>query len=557
MQTECVLLYFIFPVITNGCCMKSPQKEMTGPLQNQNFRVVEGEIFMMPCNKSNKSVMWSRNKDDKKEKKHLSFNCTEMFITEVEHSGIYKSQTGSILTLQVMEKTSLGCYRPSESSRILLAFAGGMIKCPGHTCSNNTDVVWYKRNKAVSKERRESCEEMEHLQLCTVDVKDDTVFFCDRKIIEQGVMWSFRRAVNVTVIPHLKARTPPKITYPLADVIEEVVLGRPHNLTCKADFDFEVNISRKVQWFMSQGDNMENMTLLHTERPQESRDTFRSFKVIQIANIKEVTTHHLNHMYTCVASNTVGNSSVTTRLKQKKQVKWPSLLGYPIACFLLVAGLGITLRVKWLEVQLICRSHFLFGTYRKEDTDFDVFLSHVWKPSSSEVERDLFFSTISGPYHDAEECLSSVEMLGAAEANATQRPIEVMLTEVIEDQWRYRLCLLERDLLPGGAYTDDVVMMIKRSRTLICVLSADYLTDSNAVFVLDAGIKALLQDSALKLLLVWTNGASASHIHPDLPLPKLVQRALKVLPSLDWCSDTSSADTSRFWTSLRRILPKD
>ena len=42
-------------------------------------------------------------------------------------------------------------------------------------------------------------------------------------------------------------------------------------------------------------------------------------------------------------------------------VNWPSLVGYPIASFLLVAGLGIVLRVKWLELQLIYRTHFQRG----------------------------------------------------------------------------------------------------------------------------------------------------------------------------------------------------
>lgn len=42
-------------------------------------------------------------------------------------------------------------------------------------------------------------------------------------------------------------------------------------------------------------------------------------------------------------------------------VKWPSLVGYPFGCFLLVVCLGITLHVKWVELQLIFRSRFQFG----------------------------------------------------------------------------------------------------------------------------------------------------------------------------------------------------
>ncbi|KAF7654771.1 hypothetical protein LDENG_00064830, partial [Lucifuga dentata] len=246
--------------------------------------------------------------------------------------------------------------------------------------------------------------------------------------------------------------------------------------------------------------------------------------ITQTAIINEVTLLHFNHTYTCIASNSVGNSSATVKLRRKTGGKWPEVIGYPVVSLLLVAGLGVILHVKWLEVTLIYRSHCRLWAEEKE---FDVFLSYVW----------------SAP---------SVEDLKLKEEYTTQWPPEVLLPWVLEDQWGYRLCLLERDLLPGGAYVNDVVHAIERSRMLICLLSADYLCNSNAVFVLESGIQALLQNSHIKLLLIWT---SRTFSQMDPPLPSLVQRGVKVLPSLDWTSGKPAKATRHFWKSLKKAMP--
>ncbi|XP_031702806.1 interleukin-18 receptor accessory protein-like isoform X1 [Anarrhichthys ocellatus] len=431
--------------------------------------------------------------------------------------------------LQVVERSeiSLECVQPEQNSIELYVDVGGKVPCPGLNCSNNTHAIWYKGNKAVSEQKRSSCQMGGTLHLCQVNKLDTGVYFCDRQIIEQGVIWTFRRAVNVRA------------------------LRQPHTLMCKVHFDFEREFSREVLWYMNYGSNMENMTLLPMEE-QQQRETFTVYEVIRKAIIKEVTPEHLNNRYTCIASNIVGNSRGTIELKEKIKVKWPSLVGYPIASLLLVAGLGIVLHVKWLEIQLIFRSHFQHGKHDGDEKEFDVLLSYVWSPPSAEVMGVSTLSSQRGPDTDEEACLSCMDPLNTEEGKSTQRPLEVVLPQVLEDRWGYRLCLLERDVVPGGAYTNDVVLAIQRSRMLICLLSADYLSNSNAVFVLESGVQVLLQDSTLKLLLIWTSRASASLIQPDSPLPTLVQRALKVLPSLDW---TSGKPTSNFWRSLKKAMP--
>ncbi|XP_073319901.1 interleukin-18 receptor accessory protein-like [Pagrus major] len=558
-----IVIFLIVPVFSEGCCAGNFQKKRTGLEQNithQHYRVVEGESFMMPCLKCvnrNMAVVWSRTREGRDGKEQPSFHCGREFPAEAKHSGKYTSLTcGSNLSvhLQVVEKSSLRCFQPEETSTSLLLAAGGEIPCPGLNCSDNTDVRWYKGNKTVC-ERRDCCVKNGRLHLCQVKKQDTGVFFCDRQVNERGVRWTFRRSVNVRAVPHFSPSYRPTISHPVGKTTEKVELGRNHTLTCEIYFPFEMKFSPEVLWYMNYGGNTNNATPLPLEPHKQEEVEPRGFKVTQRAIIKDVTLQHLNNTYTCIASNAVGNSSVTIKLERKIKVKWPSLVGYPIVALVLVGGLGIVLHVKWLELQLIYRSRFQHGKHDIDEKEFDVFLSYVWSPTSADVEGLLTPSFSSRPENYAEACSSSMDPLNCEEGKATQRPLEVLLPRVLEDRWGYRLCLLERDMLPGGAYTNDVVLAVQRSRMLICLLSADYLSNSNAVFELESGVQALLQNSSLKLLLIRTSRASASLVQPKPPLPILVQRALKVLPSLDWTSGKPGRPTSNFWETLRKRLP--
>ncbi|XP_062417694.1 interleukin-18 receptor accessory protein-like isoform X4 [Pungitius pungitius] len=538
MRTICVLFSFIFPIFSEGCCGSWRDRKAAKRDDNQHYRAVEGEMFLMPCIESVSSCNNAKCSRTGEGAEGTSFDCGTKFSVEAKHAGKYTCSGSTFLFhLQVVKRSesSLGCFLSKESSVELVDSKGGTVPCPGHTCSNNTHVIWYKDKAAMSRQKRPFCLKSGGLYLCTVTEHDTGVYFCDRQIREQGVIWTFRRAVNVTVIRPTadNVTDPPKILYPNGNVTEKVELGLPHTLECVVHFLLERHFPRKVLWYMNYGGKTDNMTLVPMEeqKQQEKCEKFEC-KVIGRALIKQVTPQHLNQRFTCIASNNVSERSGTIQLKDIR---------------------GIVLQVKWLEIQLIYRSYFQHRKHDGDEKEFDVFLSCVWSPPSTEVGGVWTLSSQRGPNRDEEACLAGVDPLITREGVSTLGPLEVMLPQVLEDQWGYRLCLLERDVAPGGAFTNDVVLAIQRSRMLICLLSADYLSNSNAVFVLESGIQALLQNSSLKLLPIWTGKASASLAQPDTPLPTLVQRALKVLPSLDCTSGQPS--TSCFWRSLRKNMP--
>uniref|UniRef100_A0A674AL05 Interleukin-18 receptor accessory protein-like n=1 Tax=Salmo trutta TaxID=8032 RepID=A0A674AL05_SALTR len=167
----------------------------------------------------------------------------------------------------------------------------------------------------------------------------------------------------------------------------------------------------------------------------------------------------------------------------------------PVVSLLFVAGLGITVHVYWLEISILYRIYLPYKQTPTDDKEYDAFVSYV--PSSSSEEA------------------------GGRGRGVREEPLEVLLPRVLEGQWGYRLFLLERDLLPGGAYAEDVVCAIRSSRRLVCVLSPDYLA-STCLFELETGIRALQQDPHLRLILIWTspNPSSPSTTSPSTTSPK-------------------------------------
>ncbi|XP_029936081.1 interleukin-18 receptor accessory protein-like [Myripristis murdjan] len=578
------LAFAIIPVFLEGCCVEKLHKEKIDLPQETaiyRYQAVEGEFFMMQCGNSaqhSNEVVWSKCGEGRDENNHSSAatgrqnedevgvlsrdNVLQFRAIEAKDSGKYTCFTGNKMLffhLEVMDKSSLGCAEPAESNVTLILDTGGEIPCPGFNCSDqasNTAVIWYKNRTAVSvlQKTRQICEEGSRLLLCRVYLTDTDVYFCDTYINNQGVIWTNRRAVNVIVIPQDTSEGP-LIILPQDNKLKEVELGQPLTLTCEAKFGFQRNFSPLVKWYTNIQGNKEDMTPLHMESQEIERRNIKEFIVTRRAVINKVSLLHLKDTYTCIAGNAVGNSSATIRLKKKIRVKWPVVVGIPAVSFLLVAGVGILLRVKRLELSLIYRSRWQHSNKGEDEKEFDIFLSCVWSPLSEEAVEGLALVSPCGTETNEKVSLSSMARLSTVEGCATQRPLEVLLPQVLEERWGYRLCLLDRDLLPGGAYADDVACALKRSRMLICLLSAEYLSNSNAVFVLESGIQAFLQDSHLKLLLIWTTATRASLGHLDPPLPPLVRRALKVLPTLTWASGDPPRATSNFWTSLRKALP--
>ncbi|KAG6928374.1 interleukin 18 receptor accessory protein, partial [Chelydra serpentina] len=105
------------------------------------------------------------------------------------------------------------------------------------------------------------------------------------------------------------------------------------------------------------------------------------------------------------------------------------------------------------------------------------------------------------------------------------------------------------DILPGGAYTDDIVTAIHQSRRAIIILSPSYV-NGPSIFELQAAVNCALEDNMIKLILIKYK----SFQEPE-SLPPIVKKALNILPVVTWKSSNSNSPNKRFWKYMRYHMP--
>ncbi|KAJ8003699.1 hypothetical protein DPEC_G00151030 [Dallia pectoralis] len=557
------------------------------------YKAISGDVFVMQCAKPFSTGLCGRlyNKSAGPEKSNWMRSDEEtssdrnQFIDDVavkrcgnalcflnvsaEHSGTYTCMTGGAMirfSLEVLEKGSLGCGIKEKSGKTLVLGQGGQIHCPGVNCGNDSvvrgqNVSWYKNATPICaiKSRDIRVVDQQILHLGNVYENDSEDYFCDYTYSQgNGIHWTVRKHVKVSVISR-DTDVPPRMIYPHSKETEEVELDQPHTLECRVQFGFQKTFDPIVEWRVSYHSNPEGtMEPMKMGQLQVNSRTIQEITLVRTAHISVVKLIHLDSTFTCLANNSVGNSNATVRLKRKPKASLTLVIACPLVSLLFLASLCITIHIYWLEITILYR---VYRPFRETLTgkEFDAFVSYVPCPPSSE------------------------EVGGV---HVTKEPLEVLLPRILEEKWGYRLCLLERDLLPGGAYAADVVWAIHSSRLLVCLMSPDYMS-STCLFELETGIRAMQQDACLRIILIWTNTGPVpatrtslgTHLTAAKPstnttlsvplspgppadtMPPVVRRAIRVLPALYWNPQdqgrmvTSSNSGSRFWRSLRKTLP--
>ncbi|NWY01443.1 I18RA protein, partial [Nothoprocta ornata] len=514
------------------------------------YRAISNEEFVLPCALPDKDAThifnqsllkqhqakWFWHQKDKEPLQAITENSFNPILKEnvlwfnpirASASGIYICMIREKIPclkmiLEVQTKSEANCTDYGTNTLHLLAGTGNSIVCPGTKCYNplkNPDVKWYKNGRKVIFQKLTSRLKYNHNEIFMIPTydKDAGMYVCDYTLVDNSTEWTVRTMVKAEVIAKNTIH-PPNFLYPNAVMILEAELGQPLELKCVVQFGFERDSLQNVTW---KRDNKENTNEKLEQETSIHLNGLKGTILHHIAKLKEVTERDLRSNFTCFAQNAVGNSTAVIRLKRKQGVFLLYVLCSAIsALFAFVVCVAFVYQY-WIEIVLIYRSYLVQNESIEDGKEFDAFVSYA-KLDCSESESTLI-----------SEEVFALELL----------------PDILENKYGYKLCLLERDILPGGAYTDDVVTAIRQSRRAIIILSPAYVSGPS-IFELQAAVNCALEDKKIKLLLVKFQAFQ----EPET-LPPVVKKALRILPVITWKSSISASPEKKFWKYMRYHMP--
>lgn len=372
-------------------------------------------------------------------------------------------------------------------------------------------MTWYKDGRLLPEYKKNPIE-ME-------DIYDfhQGLYVCDYTQSDNVSSWTVRAVVQVRTIDE-DTNVKPDILDPVTDTLD-VELGKAFTLPCRVQFGFQRYSKPVIKWYVKESTQEWEISEFVEKRIQS---TLKNEVIEHTVFLREVTQRDLSRKFVCFAQNSIGNTTRTIRLRKKEGVVFLYILLGMTVMLVGVLVAAALLYWHWIEVVLLCRTFKNKDETLRDKKEFDAFVSYAnWSSPETEATGSL-----------SEEHLALN-----------------LFPEVLENTYGYSLCLFERDVTPGGVYTDDIVSIIKRSRRGIFILSPRYINGPR-VFELQAAVNLALVDQTLKLILI----KFCSFQEPE-SLPYLVRKALRVLPTVTWKGLKSVHATSRFWTQIRYHMP--
>ncbi|XP_007118576.1 interleukin-18 receptor 1 isoform X1 [Physeter macrocephalus] len=409
-----------------------------------------------------------------------------------------------------------------------------VIRRPKHSCFTEKQVmsksVEVKKSLQVACEHSyyqklvnrtllyKNCEKIENNQnpflKKNAEFKDQGYYTCMFFLLHNGKLFNVTKTFNITIVGDnsniIPALLGPKLTH------VKVELGKDVQLNCSA----LLNEKDVIYWNIWKKNGKDPN--VHEEEGTRIRTSEGKWLASKILRIEKVNENNLNFSYNCTAASEGGiDTKSFILLKKEDPVDIP---GHIFTRGMIVAVLISVVIVCLVTVGAIYRvdlvlfyRHFLGRDETLTDgKTYDAFVSYLKECRPENGEEHTF----------------AVEIL----------------PRVLEKHFGYKLCIFERDVVPGRAVVDEIHSLIEKSRRLIIVLSKSYMANE-VRYELESGLHEALVERKIKIILIeFTPVGDFTFLPQSLKLLKS-HRVLK------WQADKSLSYNSRFWKNLLYLMP--
>ncbi|XP_036613367.1 interleukin-1 receptor accessory protein [Trichosurus vulpecula] len=418
--------------------------------------------------------------------------------------------------LEVIQKNN--CFKSAmkvPTEYIYLEHTLQVLKCPNiegfFPSSVKPEVTWYMNCDKVDNFNKVELNGTE-LIFAYALTSNAAFYTCVVTYPENGRMFNLTRTVEVKVVASPHYATPPQIVYPNDEIVYDKEPGEELELPCKVRFPYLKDSKTEIWWTIDgrKPDDTMNVTINQSEKVSNIGDK----TITRILSIKKVTSDDLKRNYTCHARNAKGES-----VKQAivKQLVVPPRYTLELACgfavtIVLIIILIVVYHVYWLEMVLFYRAHFGTDEAILDGKEYDIYVSYA----RNAEEEEFVLLTLRG---------------------------------VLENEFGYKLCIFDRDSLPGGIVTDETLSFIQKSRRLLVVLSPNYiLQGTQSLLELKAGLESMASRGSIHVILVQYKAVKETKV-------KELKRAQTALTVIKWKGEKSKYPQGRFWKQLQVAMP--
>lgn len=419
--------------------------------------------------------------------------------------------------LEVVQKDS--CFNSPMKlpvHKLYIEYGIQKITCPNvdgyFPSSVKPTITWYMGCYKIQNFNNVIPEGM-NLSFLIAFISNNGNYTCVVTYPENGRTFHLTRTLTVKVVGSPKNAVPPVIHSPNDHVVYEKEPGEELLIPCTVYFSFLMD-SRNEVWWTIDGKKPDDIPIDVTINESISHSRTEDETRTQILSIKKVTSEDLKRSYVCHARSAKGEVAKAATVKQKVPAPRYTV---ELACgfgatVLLVVILIVVYHVYWLEMVFFYRAHFGTDETILDGKEYDIYVSYA----RNAEEEEFVLLTLRG---------------------------------VLENEFGYKLCIFDRDSLPGGIVTDETLSFIQKSRRLLVVLSPNYvLQGTQALLELKAGLENMASQGNINVILVQYKAVKETKV-------KELKRAKTVLTVIKWKGEKSKYPQGRFWKQLQVAMP--